>query len=105
MTSTCGGLEGPSFGFVNRDLHRGRQDRPALQQLGAEERLWLCPEGGPFSLWFKPGAKQVLKNWFTPPALNEGAWKVVSAARRPGRPHGRAHEVSEHRRPRRSSWT
>jgi hypothetical protein len=79
MTSTCGGLEGPSFGFVNRDYIEAGKTDAHFNNLGAEERLWLCPEGGPFSLWFKPGAKQVMQNWFTPPALNEGAWKVVSA--------------------------
>ena len=35
-------------------------------------------EGGPFSLWFRPGVEQVMQNWYTPPALNEGEWKVVS---------------------------
>ena len=24
-----------------------------------------------------PGVKQALENWYTPPALNEGAWKVL----------------------------
>ncbi len=78
MTSTCGGLEGPSFGFINRAYIEAGKTDAHFNNLGAEERLWLCPEGGPFSLWFKPGAKQELKNWFTPPALNEGAWQVVS---------------------------
>jgi hypothetical protein len=74
MTSTCGGEEGPSFGFVNRAyIEAGKLD-PRLNNFGAEDRMWLCPEGGPFSLWFKPGAEQVMKNWYTPPALNEGAW-------------------------------
>jgi len=79
MTSTYGGLEGPSFGFVNRDYIVAGKSDAHFNNLGAEERLWLCPEGGPFSLWFKPGAKQVMQNWFTPPAINDGAWKVVSS--------------------------
>jgi hypothetical protein len=83
MTSTCGGLQGPSFGFVNRDfIEAGKSDR-RFNNFGAEERMWLCPEGGQFSLWFKPGVKQVLENWYTPPALNDGAWKVVSGADEP----------------------
>ena len=53
-----------------------------FNNLGAEERMWLCPEGGQYSLWFKPGAEQVMKNWFTPPAFNEGGWKVVSATKK-----------------------
>ena len=89
MTSTCGGLDGPSFGFVNRDFIEAGKTDPHFNNMGAEERLWLCPEGGQFSLWFKPGAKQVMANWFTPPALNDGAWKVV-AGQRTTRPHGRA---------------
>jgi hypothetical protein len=78
MTSTCGGLEGPSFGFVNHDFVEAGQADLRFNNYGAEDRMWLCPEGGQFSLWFKPGEKQVLKNWYTPPALNEGTWKVVS---------------------------
>jgi len=42
-----------------------------------EERFWLAPEGGQFSLWFAPGKEQTLENWYTQPALNEGAWEVV----------------------------
>ncbi|MEN6450933.1 MAG: DUF6786 family protein [Thermoguttaceae bacterium] len=81
MTSTCGGPEGPSFGFVNRSYIEAEKLDPHMANPGAEDRFWLCPEGGPFSLWFKPGVKQVIQNWFTPPALNEGGWQVVS---RPG---------------------
>ena len=78
MTSTCDGLEGTSFGFVNRDFIAAGQPDPRFNNHGAEDRLWLCPEAGQFSLWFKPGAKQVLENWYTPAALNEGAWRVLS---------------------------
>jgi hypothetical protein len=78
MTSTCDGLEGLSFGFVNRDFIEAGKPDSHFSNFGGEERLWLCPEGGQFSLWFKPGAKQVMANWFTPPALDAGAWKVVS---------------------------
>jgi len=78
MTSTCGGMDGPSFGFINRAfIERGKLD-PQFNNYGAEDRMWLSPEGGQFSLWFKPGAAQSLDHWFTPPALNEGAFEVTS---------------------------
>jgi hypothetical protein len=78
MTSTCGGGDGPSLGFVNFDyIKEGKIDKH-MNAYGAEERLWFCPEGGQYSLWFKPGDEQVMKNWFTPPAFNEGGWKVVT---------------------------
>lgn len=77
MTSTCGGLDGPSFGFVNRDFIAAGKPDARFNNYGAEDRLWLCPEGGQFSLWFQPGAKQELANWSTPAALNEGKWKFI----------------------------
>lgn len=83
MTSTCGGLKGPSFGFINRRfIDEGRSD-PKMNNYGGEERMWLSPEGGQFSLWFKPDAEQTFENWFTPPALNEAAWEVASTPNDP----------------------
>jgi len=80
MTSTCGGPEGPSFGFVNRPFIEAGKTDPKFNNYGGEERFWLSPEGGQFSLWFKPGAEQTLANWLTAPALNEGAWEVAPGA-------------------------
>jgi acetyl esterase/lipase len=78
MTSTCDGPAGLSFGFINREFIEAGQPNPHFSNYGAEDRLWLSPEGGPFSLWFKPGVEQKLANWYTPPALNEGAFEVIS---------------------------
>jgi len=41
--------------------------------------MWLSPEGGPFSLWFKQGDPQDLDHWFTAPAMNEGPWGVKAS--------------------------
>ena len=52
MTSTCGGNDGPSFGLGNRPfIEAGQLDR-VFNNYGGEERFWLSPEGGQFSLWF-----------------------------------------------------
>ena len=83
MTSTCGGMQGLSFGFVNDEFITAGKSDLHFNNYGAEERLWLSPEGGQFSLWFQPGKPQNLDNWFTPPAFNEGAWKVVSGPAEP----------------------
>ena len=80
MTSSCGGVDGASFGFVCTDFIEAARHDPHFNNYGGEERMWLSPEGGQFSLWFEPGAEQNIGNWFTPPALNEGVWKVVSSA-------------------------
>ena len=80
MTSTYSGADGPSFGFVNRRVIDAGISDARLNNYDGEERMWLSPEGGQFSLWFKPGAKQTLDNWYTPPALNEGAWSVEESS-------------------------
>jgi hypothetical protein len=79
MTSTCDGPEGRSFGFINYDrIESGAEDKH-FNNFGGEDRFWLSPEGGPFALWFAPGVNpQTLPNWYTPPAFNEGTWKVLS---------------------------
>jgi hypothetical protein len=76
MTSSCDGEKGNSFGFINFDyIKAGKLDKH-FNNYGGEERLWLSPEGGPFSLWFTPDVKkQTLADWYTPPAFNEGSWK------------------------------
>jgi len=78
MTSTCAGPEGLSFGFINWDFLRAGKSDKHFNNYGGEDRFWLSPEGGPYSLWFAPGVPQTLEHWFTPPAFNEGAWPVVS---------------------------
>jgi hypothetical protein len=81
MTSTCDGLQGPSFGFVYNDFIAAKKyDNPHFNNYGGEDRLWLTPEGGQFSLWFKPGEPQNLANWRTMPALNDAPWIVTSSA-------------------------
>jgi hypothetical protein len=83
MTSTCEDLKGRSFGWVNTDfITRGEPDKH-FNNYGGEDRLWLGPEGGPYSLWFAPGAEQSLANWITPAALNDGPFKVVSGKDEP----------------------
>lgn len=78
MTSTCTGPEGLSFGFINAPYIEQGKINPHFNNYGGEDRMWLSPEGGQFSLWFKPGEPQDLDHWFTAPALNEGAWGVTA---------------------------
>jgi hypothetical protein len=83
MTSTTGDLQGRSFGWINRAfIDKGEKDKH-FNNYGGEDRLWLGPEGGPYSLWFAPGVEQNVDNWFTPAALNDGAFKIVSTQQEP----------------------
>ncbi len=83
MTSTSGGLSGPSFGWINRQFITDGKPSAAFNNYGGEDRFWISPEGGPFALWFAPGVEQTLANWITPPDLNEGPFKVASSESTP----------------------
>lgn len=78
MTSTAAGPEGLSFGWINRELISSGQNNPHINAFGGEDRFWLGPEGGQYSLFFKKDSPFDLEHWFTPPPINEGAFDLVS---------------------------
>ncbi len=77
MTSTLNGEEGLSFGWLNYDLIRSKEIKEHINPTGGEERFWLGPEGGQFSLYFKPGVSFDFANWYVPPILDTEAFHVV----------------------------
>ena len=83
MTSSATGSEGDSYGWINYRFIQEGKVSPQIQPVGGEERFWLGPEGGPFSLYFKPKAEQVYANWAVRLPLSgwpDGhAWKMPPA--------------------------
>ena len=77
FTSTATGNEGPSFGWVHYKAFDGVPDTH-MNAYGGENRLWLGPEGGKFSLFFPPGAKMEFTNWKTPAAFDTEPWEVAA---------------------------
>jgi len=77
MTSTAGGEEGASYGWINRGLLASKENNLYMNAFGGEDRFWLGPEGGQFSIFFKKGRPFNLDNWFTPPPINEGGYDVA----------------------------
>jgi len=78
MTSTAAGSAGLSFGWINRDLMASGENNPHINTFGGEDRFWLGPEGGQYSLFFKNGSPFDLEHWFTPVPVNEGGFDLVS---------------------------
>jgi hypothetical protein len=78
MTSTTGGADAPSFGWIGRAAIVARQRQPHINVFGGEDRFWLGPEGGQFSLYFKPGDPFDLDHWQVPEAIDWGKWDVDS---------------------------
>jgi hypothetical protein len=78
MTSTTGGTDAPSFGWIGRAAIESGQKQPHMNVFGGEDRFWLGPEGGQYALYFKPGDPFDLDHWQTPEAFDWGAWDVTS---------------------------
>jgi len=81
MTSTAGGPNGLSYGWINRDFIASGENNLHMNPFGGEDRVWLGPEGGQFSLFFKNGDPFDLDHWFTPGALNEDVYPVIEQSR------------------------
>lgn len=78
MTSTTGGAQGPSFGWINRELIASGKTGPHMNAFGGEDRFWLGPEGGQFALYFKKGDPFEFDHWQTPALIDTEPFKVVS---------------------------
>ena len=78
MTSTAGGTGGFSYGWVNRGLIATGKFQPHINTFGGEDRFWLGPESGQFSLFFAPGAAFDLDHWNTPAAIDTEPYAVTA---------------------------
>src|SRR5438132_7879964 len=80
MTSTADGDSGRSFGWINRELIASHEVQEHINVFGGEDRMWIGPEGGQFSIFFEKGVKFDLEHWFTPWAIDTLRWPVVKQA-------------------------
>ena len=78
FTSTAEGLNGKSFGWVNYNLLESDTILDHMNAYGGEDRLWIGPEGGQFSIFFKPGGEMNFDNWFTPAPIDTEPWELIS---------------------------
>jgi hypothetical protein len=78
ITSTVGGLAPASYGWINRELIGSRQLQPHINAFGGEDRFWLGPEGGQFSIFFAKGDPFDLEHWQTPPLIDTEAYAVTA---------------------------
>lgn len=77
MTSTLDGTDGYGFGWINYEkIREGTMDE-RFNAYGGEDRFWLGPEGGQFSLFHKEGGEFTLDNWYVPKQFDADKFKVV----------------------------
>ncbi len=77
MTSTTAGDTGQSFGWINRELIASGERQPHIHVFGGEDRFWIGPEGGQYSIFFAKGSPFDLDHWFTPAAIDTMPYAVV----------------------------
>jgi len=78
MTSSADGDSGQSFGWINRELIASGKTQPHINARGGEDRFWLGPEGGQFSIFFARNAPFDLEHWYTPPAIDTMPYQLVN---------------------------
>jgi hypothetical protein len=81
MTSTTEGNKGISFGWVNHDLIASGKTAEHINAFGGEERFWLGPEGGQFSIYFKKGVEFKFANWFVPKEIDIEPFELISSTK------------------------
>lgn len=78
FTSSATGDQGLSFGWINYNHFKSGIISSQFNPFGGEERLWLGPEGGPFSIYFEKGKNQVFENWKVPAEIDTCSFELVS---------------------------
>jgi hypothetical protein len=76
MTSTAGGDSGASFGWLNYDLIAAPEKRKQFNPVGGEERFWIGPEGGQYSIYFKAGDSFNITHWQVPALIDTESYDV-----------------------------
>ena len=81
LTSTATGLAGKSLGWINYSLIESGENAPHFNNYGGEERFWLGPEGGQYSIYFPPDADFVFENWQVPAPIDSDAYELVESSK------------------------
>ncbi|MBL7140192.1 MAG: hypothetical protein ISS74_04715 [Planctomycetes bacterium] len=77
MTSTDGGTDGASYGWINRSLIESGETLEHINPFGGEDRFWLGPEGGQYAIFFEKDEPFDLEHWQTPAPIDTDAWKAA----------------------------
>ncbi len=78
MTSTANGATGDSYGWINRELIASGKTVEHINVYGGEDRFWIGPEGGQFSVFFAKGVPFDMEHWYTPAPVDTEPFGMVS---------------------------
>ena len=78
MTSTAGAPDNLSYGWINRAFFEAGDTSIHMNAFGGEERIWLGPEGGQFSIFFSKDSAFTFENWRTPRVIDLEPFDLIS---------------------------
>ncbi|MEJ7588185.1 MAG: DUF6786 family protein [Ferruginibacter sp.] len=81
MTSTATGDSGTSFGWLNYNLLSSPEKKKQFNPVGGEERFWMGPEGGQYSLYFKAGDSFNIDHWQVPSFIDTDIYDVSASGK------------------------
>jgi len=81
MTSTVGGSNGRSNGWINYALIESQKPQEKIHVYGGEDRFWIGPEGGQYSIFFKNGDAFDFMHWRTPALIDTEPFILTSKSR------------------------
>ncbi len=76
FTSTAAGDTGISFGWINYNLLSSGEKKKQFNPVGGEERFWLGPEGGQYSIYFKKNDSFNINHWQVPALVDTVTYHV-----------------------------
>lgn len=80
MLSSPTGDPGIPHGWINNPLIASGQRTPHINAVGGEDRFWIGPEGGQFSVFFPPGTDYSFDQWQTPAAIDTEPYTLVESS-------------------------
>lgn len=79
MTSTVDPDGATNFGWINKELFESGQPQPQIHAYGGEDRFWIGPEGGQFSIFFESGKPFDFEYWKTPALIDTQVFDLVAS--------------------------
>jgi len=79
VTSTANGYEGLSYGWINCHLIEKNEIQDHINAYGGEDRFWLGPEGGQFSIYFREGVPFEFKFWQVPKEIDTEPFELIES--------------------------
>ncbi len=81
MTSTSEGDSGTSYGWINYDLIASPEKKRQFNPVGGEERFWMGPEGGQYSIYFKEKDSFAFANWQVPAFIDTESYDIKQSGK------------------------